>query len=105
MRQVKARVLDVAERSLPRRAEVPHRARGHGPQDLRRSGPEAATVFHLIVACAEPQGSGEPHEPGEGGAAPCRAAAALLLAAEVHLRADDQASPVDREVAREEGAL
>src|SRR2546430_2323940 len=71
LRQVKPRVLDVAEDALPRRTEVPHRARGHGPQDLRRSGEEAVTVFHLIVARTEPQGSGEPHEPGEGGAAPC----------------------------------
>src|SRR5207237_1525099 len=105
LRQVKASVLDVAEDTLARGAEIPHGARRHGPQDLRGSRAEAVTVFHLVGARAETHVPGEPHEPGHGPAAPRRVAAALLLAADVHLGTKDQPSPVDREVARYERAL
>src|SRR2546429_4802922 len=65
LRQVKAGVLDIAEDAFAGRVETPHRSRRHRPQDLRRSGEEAIAVFHPIVARAETQVSGEPHEPGD----------------------------------------
>src|SRR5438132_14053331 len=47
LREVEARVLDVAEDSFARTTEVPHRAGGPGAQAVRRAGEAAHGVFPM----------------------------------------------------------
>ena len=95
-------MLDVAEDPLASARDVPHGPHGHRPEDLGRAREQPVGVFQLIVARRHTDVTREAQETGDGGPAPRRIAAVLLLLAQVCFGTHDESSSIDGEVSREE---
>src|SRR3989440_5595986 len=70
LRQMEARVFDVAEDSFARTAEVPHWAHRHGSKNLRCAREETIGVFHLIVPRGDAELARHAEEHRTGGSPP-----------------------------------